>query len=72
MSTRTLTAFNFNPSALLRQAADKVQALVTHMRRHAAHKQGIHDLNCLDDRLLADIGLMRHEIRDAARGPLRR
>lgn len=65
-----ITAFSFSVSALLVRALNAAGAIAARVFRAAKNRHSASMLARLDDRMLADIGLTRSDLRDAYAEPL--
>jgi uncharacterized protein YjiS (DUF1127 family) len=65
-----ITAYSFTVSALLVRCLNAAGALATRVLRAAKNRHSASVLARLDDRMLADIGLTRSDLRDAYAEPL--
>ncbi|MEW6454693.1 MAG: DUF1127 domain-containing protein [Pseudomonadota bacterium] len=65
-----ITAFSFSASALLARALNAAGAAAIRVFRAAKNRHSASMLARLDDRMLADIGLTRSDLRDAYAEPL--
>ena len=65
-----ITAYSFTVSALLLRGLNAAGALAARVLRAAKNRHSAAMLARLDDRMLADIGLTRSDLRDAYAEPL--
>ena len=65
-----ITAYSFTVSALLVRGLNAAGAFAIRVLRAAKNRHSAAMLACLDDRMLADIGLTRSDLRDAYAEPL--